>query len=71
VLHQAGIVEREKVGNHARYSIADRSVFDLCEHVCGGIRRRIAELDGILAASSSGTAARERTRLGARSSADR
>jgi DNA-binding transcriptional ArsR family regulator len=49
VLHQAGIVRREKRGNHAVYSIADQSVFDLCEQVCGGLRRRIAELDGVLA----------------------
>jgi DNA-binding transcriptional ArsR family regulator len=48
VLHQAGIVRREKRGNHAVYSIADQSVFDLCEQVCGGLRRRIAELDGVL-----------------------
>jgi DNA-binding transcriptional ArsR family regulator len=49
VLHQAGIVRREKRGNHAVYSIADESVFALCEQVCGGLRRRIAELDGVLA----------------------
>jgi DNA-binding transcriptional ArsR family regulator len=49
VLHQAGIVAREKHGNHAVYSIADETVFDLCERVCGGLRRRIAELDGVLA----------------------
>jgi DNA-binding transcriptional ArsR family regulator len=49
VLHQAGIVRREKRGNHAVYSIADASVFDLCEQVCGGLRRRIDELDGVLA----------------------
>jgi DNA-binding transcriptional ArsR family regulator len=49
VLLQAGIVRREKRGNHAVYSIADESVFALCEQVCGGLRRRIAELDGMLA----------------------
>lgn len=49
VLHQAGIVGREKRGNHVVYSIADETVFDLCEQVCGGLRRRIAELDGVLA----------------------
>jgi DNA-binding transcriptional ArsR family regulator len=49
VLHQAGIVRREKRGNHAVYSIADPSVFDLCEQVCGGLRRRLDELDGVLA----------------------
>jgi DNA-binding transcriptional ArsR family regulator len=48
VLHMAGIVGREKRGNHAVYSIADETVFDLCEQVCGGLRRRISALDGLL-----------------------
>ena len=48
VLLQAGIVAREKRGNHALYSIVDESVFELCEQVCGGLRRRIDELDGLL-----------------------
>ena len=48
VLHQAGIVERVKRGNHAVYCIAAETVFDLCEVVCGGLRRRIADLDGVL-----------------------
>jgi DNA-binding transcriptional ArsR family regulator len=51
VLHQAGIVGREKEGTRVRYSIADESVFDLCEQVCGGLRRRIARLEGVLAAA--------------------
>ena len=49
VLHQAGIVRREKQGNHVRYWVADESVFELCEQVCGGLRRRLAELDRMLA----------------------
>lgn len=52
MLHDAGIVRREKRGNHAVYSIADESVFGLCEQVCGGLRRRIAELDGVLEGAS-------------------
>jgi DNA-binding transcriptional ArsR family regulator len=48
VLLHAGIVAREKRGNHAVYSIVDDSVFALCEQVCGGLRRRIDELDGVL-----------------------
>jgi DNA-binding transcriptional ArsR family regulator len=52
VLHQAGIVQREKHGNRVTYSIADKSVFALCEDVCGGLRRRIAELDGMLAGAA-------------------
>ena len=53
VLHQAGIVAREKRGNHAVYSITDESVFGLCEQVCGGLRRRIAELEGVLATEAA------------------
>ena len=44
VLHQAGIVSRRKERNHVLYAIADTSVFDLCESVCGGIRANAAEL---------------------------
>jgi DNA-binding transcriptional ArsR family regulator len=53
VLLQAGIVAREKRGNHAVYSIQDESVFELCEQVCGGLRRRIAELEGVLPAEAA------------------
>ena len=49
VLAQAGIVARERAGNHVRCSIADESVFELCELVCGGLRRQVAELDQMLA----------------------
>lgn len=48
VLLNAGIVRRVKDGNHARYSIADPGVFALCEEVCGGLRRQLDELDGLL-----------------------
>jgi DNA-binding transcriptional ArsR family regulator len=53
VLLQAGIVGREKRGNHAVYTITDDSVFDLCEQVCGGLRRRIAELEGVLTSEAA------------------
>jgi DNA-binding transcriptional ArsR family regulator len=53
ILLGAGIVSREKRGTHARYAIADESVFELCEQVCGGLRRRIAELDGVLAGGAA------------------
>ena len=52
VLHQAGIVGRAKQGTFVRYSIADPAVFDLCEHVCGGLREQLAELDQIVPAVS-------------------
>lgn len=48
VLLQAGIVSRTKQGTSARYAIADDGVFALCEHVCGGLRRQVAELDALL-----------------------
>ena len=48
VLHQAGLVSRTKDGLSARYAIADESVFELCEHVCGGLRRQLSELDAVL-----------------------
>ena len=49
VLAQAGIVDRARAGNHVRCSIADPSVFELCEIVCGGLRRQASELEGLLA----------------------
>jgi DNA-binding transcriptional ArsR family regulator len=48
ILHAAGMVDRTKVGNHARYTISDPSVFELCDQVCGGVRRRLGELEAIL-----------------------
>jgi DNA-binding transcriptional ArsR family regulator len=48
VLHAAGMVSRTKDGNHTRYSISDPSVFDLCDQVCGGVRRQLHELEAIL-----------------------
>ena len=47
-LLQAGMVNRTKEGTSARYAIADESVFELCEHVCGGLRRQIGELSAVL-----------------------
>ena len=49
ILLAAGLVSRTKMGNYSRYAIADPSVFDLCEQVCGGVRRQLQELDAILA----------------------
>ena len=49
VLLDAGFVSRARDGNFARYSIADESVFRLCEEVCGGLRRQLHELDAIVA----------------------
>ncbi len=48
VLLQAGMVSRTKRGTSARYAVADEGVFELCELVCGGLRRQLAELDEAL-----------------------
>ena len=48
VLHQAGMVARTKQGTSVVYEITDESVFELCEHVCGGLRRQLDELDAVL-----------------------
>ena len=48
ILRAAGMVARTKQGNQVRYSISDPTVFDLCEQVCGGVRRQLQELDAIL-----------------------
>jgi DNA-binding transcriptional ArsR family regulator len=48
VLAQAGIVGREKDGNRVRCFIADQTVFELCELVCGGLRDQVEELDALL-----------------------
>jgi DNA-binding transcriptional ArsR family regulator len=48
ILRAAGMVARAKDGNHMRYSISDPGVFELCDQVCGSVRRQISELDEIL-----------------------
>ena len=48
ILHAAGMVTRTKDGNHVNYAIADDGVFELCEQVCGGVRRQLKELDAAL-----------------------
>jgi len=51
ILHAAGMVSRTKQGNHARYAISDPSVFELCDQVCGGVRRQLKGLEEILQAA--------------------
>lgn len=41
-LTEAGILQRRKEGLSVFYSIADPTIFDLCEHVCGSLQRRLA-----------------------------
>jgi DNA-binding transcriptional ArsR family regulator len=51
-LHSAAMVSRAKQGNRTVYAISDPEVFELCELVCGGVRRQVDELDSILSAST-------------------
>jgi DNA-binding transcriptional ArsR family regulator len=53
VLLRAGLVSRSKEGNFSRYAIADASVFELCEQVCGGLRRQLEELETLLDAAGA------------------
>jgi DNA-binding transcriptional ArsR family regulator len=48
VLLRSGLVSRRKEGNFSLYAIADEGVFELCEQVCGGLRRQLDELDALL-----------------------
>ena len=48
ILHDAGMVSRAKHGNRSVYAISDPGVFELCDQVCGGLRRQLQELDVIL-----------------------
>lgn len=48
MLYDAGLVRRSKDGTFVRYEIADQGVFDLCEQICGGLRRQLDELDQLL-----------------------
>ncbi len=48
MLLRGGLVSRSKEGSFSRYAIADEGVFELCEQVCGGLRRQLDELDALL-----------------------
>lgn len=38
-----GLVRRRRAGTSAFYSITEMSIFDLCDQVCGGIERSLAD----------------------------
>jgi DNA-binding transcriptional ArsR family regulator len=48
ILHDAGMVSRVKEGTSVRYAIADQEIFELCDMVCGGVRRQLDGLQSIL-----------------------
>lgn len=55
MLVDAGMVRRAKDGTRAYFSIADESLFDLCEQVCGSIRRQVVQLDALLGMETAST----------------
>ena len=46
-LTEAGILGRRKQGLNVIYHISDKTIFAMCDHVCGSIRRRIAGQAGV------------------------
>ena len=48
ILPGAGMVSRTKDGNRTVYAISDPVLYELCDLVCGGLRRQVQELDAIL-----------------------
>lgn len=49
LLQHAGIVGRRKQGNYVYYRIADETVFNLCEAVCGSLQNRFDALRQVAA----------------------
>ncbi len=47
VLLDSAMVTRTKHGTSARYAIADPVLFELCEQVCGSLRRQVAQLGSL------------------------
>jgi DNA-binding transcriptional ArsR family regulator len=51
VLLQAGILARRKEGTSSLYRVADASVYELCEQVCGGLQAQLDELAAVMEAA--------------------
>lgn len=51
LLYAEGIVGRRKDKTRVLYRIADQTVFDLCEQVCGGIERQLEARGAAFAAA--------------------
>ncbi len=49
ILQSAGLVNRRQDGNTAFYSIADESIFTLCDVVCGSLETRVRQQADIFA----------------------
>ncbi len=49
LLHTLGFVERRKEGLHVFYSLADTTVFQLCDLMCGRLAKETRDLRRIVA----------------------
>lgn len=49
ILQESGILNRRQKGNAVYYSIADESIFQLCELVCNSLEQRLKNHAKILA----------------------
>ncbi len=49
ILQTGGLVSRVQKGNTVYYSIADRSIFTICDVVCGSLEERLRSQAGIFA----------------------
>lgn len=49
VMYEAGILLRRQEKNSALYSVADNSIFTMCETVCGSLKRKAAEQAKLMA----------------------
>lgn len=49
LLHGAGILMRERVGNTVYYAISDPLVFELCDLVCGKLKRDAKQMAKLFA----------------------
>jgi DNA-binding transcriptional ArsR family regulator len=54
LLVDAGMVRRVKDGNRAYFTVADPAVLELCEQVCGSLRRQFAQLAAVLQPEGEG-----------------
>lgn len=59
ILYAAGILSRTKRGNRTMYAISDPGVFDLCDQVCGGVRRQLQDLEAALEGGAPAGAVRD------------
>jgi len=53
ILQDAGMLARRQEGNAVFYSIADESVFQLCEVVCSSLQERFATHANVFARAAS------------------